>query len=110
MLWAYLAGAIHAEDDLVREPVRTDVHDGREEKCHHEPLRAPGHVADDQEDAAQKPEQEGRLQSICHSLILPVQTAQKSCKKRGAPGKIREHDVLVQRVCAVSTWTESIQR
>ena len=58
--------AIHREDDAVREPVRDEVRDGREQKRDDQPLGAAKQFADQQEQAAQHAEQQRRFQSVGH--------------------------------------------
>ena len=76
MAGADLFRAVHREDDLVREPVRPEVHDGGQNEAEHQALRAAERLADQQEQPAERAEQKGRLQSVRHTCILapPMKT------------------------------------
>ena len=64
--------AIHAEDDLVREPVGAEIHQGGEHERHHHALLPAGQVANQQQHAAQRAEQQCGLHSVRHGVILPL--------------------------------------
>ena len=67
-----LLRAIHAQDDLVREPVGAQVHQGREPERQDHALLTAGQIADQQQHAAQRAEQQRGLHSVCHDVILPL--------------------------------------
>jgi hypothetical protein len=58
--------AVHAQDDLVREPVRSEVHERGEDERDHEAVRAARDVADDQQQSAEEAEQQRRFDTVCH--------------------------------------------
>ena len=57
---------IHAEDDLVREPVRAEVHRDNEEEHHDEALAAADGFADDEQEPAEEAEKQRGFQCVRH--------------------------------------------
>jgi len=100
--------AIHAEDDLVREPVRSEVHDEGKEERHHQAVRPPDELPDHEHQAAQRAEEQCCLKSIRHVCILPVDPLYQRREERRAPGKVCNDDMLVQRVSAIPFRAEAI--
>ena len=56
MLRANFLRAVHAQHDLVREPVRTDVHDDGDHQADHQAIGAAEDVPDDEQQAGQRAE------------------------------------------------------
>ena len=91
-----LLRAVHAQHDLVGPPVRDEVHHGGEEKGDDQTVRTAEHFANDQQQAAEQPEQEGGLHTIRHRMILAYrhrrarsvagQSRQKASDQRRTPG------------------------
>ena len=54
--------AVHAQDDLVGEPVGPEVHEGGEHEREHQALLAAQHLPEIEEQGAQQAEQRRRLQ------------------------------------------------
>jgi hypothetical protein len=67
-----LLRVIHAQYDLVREPVRTQIHQRGEREREHESLLPAEVVTEQQQHAAQRAEQQRGFQSIWHDVILPL--------------------------------------
>ena len=69
-------GPVHLQHNLVREPVRHEVHDDGEGERRHEAAGASNHLADGQQDAAEQAEQEDGLERIVH-IVLDVYKAHR---------------------------------
>ena len=99
--WTDLLRVVHPQDDLVRKPVRPEVHEHCEHERHHEPVRPAKQVADDEQNAAQESQQQGGFQSVGHVSILTVNRA------------IRPHTSAARHVrsdkttCSWSAWAPS---
>src|SRR5882672_9311980 len=62
--------AIHAQNNLVREPVGGEVHHDGEEEADEHALSAAEHLAEHEEQPAHRPEQNGCLEHVRHGLGL----------------------------------------
>ena len=100
--------AIHAEDDLVREPVRPEVHDQGKEERHHQAVRPPTSSPITSSRPLSAPRSRRCFQSIAISLFYLLIRWHQRRQKRRAPWKVRDDDMLVQRVSAVPFRAEAI--
>ena len=66
MAGADLLRVVHAQDDLVREPVRGKVRRRGEQEAKHQPARAAERLPDEHQQRAHRPQQQGRLHRVVH--------------------------------------------
>ncbi len=99
------------QDDLVREPVRHEVHDDGEAERDDESAGAAEQFADHQQDAAEQAEEQCRLDAVCHTSILRFPSTDprdEPCHQRGAGREAVDEHVLVSGVGPVALRTESV--
>src|SRR5687768_178944 len=71
--------AVHREDDLVREPVRPEVHRRRNEEHEDEAVAAAKGFAKEQQYAAHQTQQECGLESVRHDQYVTCTAGLKAC-------------------------------
>ena len=69
MLRADVLRAVHAQDDLVGEPVPDEVHQDGEPKRKDQPVLAAQHLTNNEEQPTERTEQQGRFHPILHNFI-----------------------------------------
>src|SRR5262249_49498705 len=67
-------GRIHAQDNLVRKPVRREIRDDREHKSQRHPLRTAQNVADEKKQRAHDAEEQRGFDNV-HNLYCTVSPA-----------------------------------
>ena len=116
-----LLRAVHAQDDLVREPVRHEVGARGEDEADHQPLCAAERLADEQQQRAQRRQEHRRLQSVGHgfeggrSATPPINLSMSSRGSRPAPAPpptggfkdvlpgVRSHPILAKASSPITT-------